>query len=230
MPLPLADGEVDVWLVPLAAGGDGGAPAEPSLSTEERWRARRFHHERDRRRFVAAHAGLRHVLARYVDRAPGALRFARGAWGKPSLDPPELEFNLAHSDDLAIVAVARARPVGVDIERVRPVPDLDRLARSFLSPREREELATVAGAARAGAFLRGWTRKEAVVKGTGVGLSLPLASFDVPLAEADAPVLVPRDGAPAERWTVCALDVPPGYVASLATPGARPALRYMGHA
>lgn len=228
MPLPLANGEVDVWLVPL--GADGDSPEAASLSTEERWRARRFHHERDRRRFVAAHAGVRAVLARYLDRPPAALRFARGAWGKPLLDPPEIEFSLAHSGELAIVAVARERPVGVDIERLRAVPDVERLARSFFSVRERDELAALEPARREGAFLRGWTRKEAVVKGTGVGLSLSLASFDVPLSAKEGSVLVPRDGARSERWSVRALDVPPGYVASLAVSGAPAPVRYRGSA
>jgi 4'-phosphopantetheinyl transferase len=121
-----------------------------------------------RRRFVAAHAALRLILGAYLDLAPDALAFALGEHGKPSLRQPldpdgaRLEFNLAHSGDLALVAVARDHPVGVDVERWSEVEHLE-LAERFFSRTERDALRALASVAEQldAGFFAAWTRKEA---------------------------------------------------------------------
>jgi 4'-phosphopantetheinyl transferase len=191
--------EVHVWIAALEAGG----PAA-ELSREERERASRLRFERDQRRFVAAHAFLRRVLAHYLECAPRAVSIGRGANGKPQLAAPgsSVRFNLAHSGEVAVCAVARDREVGVDVERVRPLRDLDALAGRVLSERE-QALFRASGGEEA--FFTAWTRKEAVLKARGEGLDREPATVDV-------------SGDP-EGWTVQAVDVGTGYVAAVAAEG-----------
>ena len=214
----LARDELHVWLLPLDR-----EPAEEALdalSRDERWRAGRFRFPRDRRRYVAAHLALRRTLASYVGVDPGTLRFERGEWGKPRLaggNGPQ--FSLSHSGDLAIVAITGSLTVGADLERLRPMPGCVDLARAYFAPAELEALTGVDEPARENAFWRLWTRKEALVKGAGLGLQLPLDTFEVPLEPDDAEVVLPGSGA----WGVRTVALPTGHVASVATPGRPPA-------
>lgn len=191
----LPAGEVHVWVARLGTDDDA------DLSTEERERAARLLFEGDRRRFVAAHVFLRRVLAQYLGCTPDAVPIAPGASGKPQLGS-SLRFNLAHSDDVAVCALALDREVGIDVERVRPVRDLDALARRVLSKRE---YAAFRASGDERAFLTAWTRKEAVLKARGEGLAREPAALD---ASVDV-----------EGWTVQAFDAAPGFVASVAAEG-----------
>ena len=218
---PLGAHDVHVWRVPL----DDEARVESYwslLSDEERKRATRFVRDVHRRRFIAAHGALRIILAGYVDAAPAALRFVSGEHGKPALrDPaghPPVEFNLSHSEDLALVAVARARPVGVDLERWSEVEHLE-VAERFFSPRERRALRALAHAPQLveAGFFAAWTRKEAYLKATGHGITRGLHHFDVALAPGEpARLLADRlDDQATARWAMFALDPAPGYSAAL---------------
>ena len=150
------------------------------LSHDERARARRFHFERDYVRFVARRAFARKVLADYVGVAPSEIRMRTSGHGKPELDPPcGVFFNASHSDGLAIIAVVSERLVGVDIERVRPLPDALEVADGFFSCGEIDLLRATPEDSRAEAFLTIWTRKESYVKAVGAGLSVPFDRFDV---------------------------------------------------
>ena len=137
---------------------------------------------RDRRRFVSCRAALRQILGSLLDAHPGSLQFRAGGQGKPELvsDGPggessdwrhPLRFNVSHSAELALIAVCRGRELGVDIERVRPMAEADRIVASFFSTAEQATFALIPDDARALAFVRGWTRKEAVLKGLGIGLA-----------------------------------------------------------
>jgi 4'-phosphopantetheinyl transferase len=183
-----AAGVVDLWVVPLArATLDGDAAL---LDAVEQERAARFVFERDHFRFVAAHAALRRILARYAHEAPAALRFALDDNGKPYLSAPrcaDFGWNLSHSGDLAVVAVA-AGAVGVDIECERPLPDLPALAQRCLTAAEADTLAACDESARVAAFLRVWTRKEACLKAIGAGLELEPHDFTTGLEAAERAV------------------------------------------
>ena len=218
---PLGAHDVHVWRVPL----DDDARADSYwslLSEEERRRASRFVRDVHRRRFVAAHGALRSILAAYVNAEPAALDFVSGEHGKPALRDvtgrPSVEFNLSHSDDLALVAVARARAVGVDLERWSEVEHLE-LAERFFSPGERDALRALAHAphlVEAG-FFAAWTRKEAYLKATGQGITRGLHHFDVALTPGEpARLLADRlDDAATARWSMIALEPAPGYSAAL---------------
>jgi 4'-phosphopantetheinyl transferase len=136
-------------------------------------------------------------------------------------DDAGLRFNLAHSDDLAVVALCRQREVGVDVEAIRPLRDEADLVRSCFSQREQEEYLSTLPAARNTAFFSGWTRKEAFIKGLGKGLSQPLDSFDVSLAS-DMPAQILRVENRSGRecgWCLASFTPAPGFIAAVVTQG-----------
>jgi len=102
----------------------------------EHERAARFHFARDRRHFVTGRSILRRILGHYLQHAPEDLAFAYGLRGKPMLPGTGLQFNLADSDGLALLAVTRGGAIGIDLERIRPVPNYDHLMKSFFSAAE----------------------------------------------------------------------------------------------
>ncbi|WP_236572712.1 4'-phosphopantetheinyl transferase family protein [Streptomyces sp. GS7] len=192
------------------------------LSPEERARADSFVFPRHRRQYVISHAFVRQVLSWYVPVRPRDLRFGTGPHGKPRLDRPAgapgLEFNLSHCAELALVGIAR-EAIGVDVEAVRHGHDATGVAHYF-HPAERRVLDGLPADRRSGAFHRGWTRKEAVVKAIGAGLTIPLDAFEVEL-DTDAPT-VPRARGPAfptgRSWHLTHLEPLPGYVGAVAVP------------
>jgi 4'-phosphopantetheinyl transferase len=194
---PLAPDEVRVWLIDLDGGlnlGDDGETAEPGpelalLAGDEQVRAARFIRARDRRRFVSCRAALRQILGGLLEASPGSLQFRAGGQGKPELVPEQsddeqndrrhpLRFNVSHSAELALIAVGRGRDLGVDIERVRPFAEADRIVASFFSTAEQAAFALISEDAKALVFVRGWTRKEAVLKGLGIGLAGLAAHYE----------------------------------------------------
>src|SRR5262249_50782825 len=146
---------IDLHVVELEATPDEVAAARGLLAPGERARADGFVFERHRRRFTVARAALRRILAADVGEAPEALVFVEGAHGKPPRPGAGLEFTLSPSDELALVAVTRGGPVGVDVERLRDVPDALAIAESHFAPAERAALAAAPDTTRA--FLNGWT-------------------------------------------------------------------------
>ena len=150
-----------------------------------------------------------------------ALPPARESGLAPHPEFSDLAFNLSHSDDLAVVAVATAAAVGVDIERIRPLADLDRLAASCLTARERGRLATIEPGRQPEAFLRAWTCKEAYAKAIGAGLSLPFEEVEVELGLNAPPRLleVRSDPTAPGRWELFDLALPAGFVGTLAVEG-----------
>jgi 4'-phosphopantetheinyl transferase len=213
--------EVHVVRFPLTAGGQM-EPMWRVLDEDERRRGRRFVREDDRRRFVVAHAVTRVVLSRYLREPAGFLRFDKNAHGKPSLAAPgqSLQFSLAHSGELALIAVSDGRAVGVDIESERPLEALD-LARRFFSQSEHETLRSLPPDEQLAAFYRCWTRKESFIKALGVGLSFPLSGFEVSLASDGGDFLRTCSAAPAEanRWRIESLPIDAGYAAALTAEG-----------
>ncbi len=232
--LDLTTDRVDVWRVRLSST----TPNEASLSAEERRRAARFHFDADRDRYIVAHASLRDILSRYLQCEPRELKFSTNEYGKPSLNrsndfsrgfrqttevvtTKDIEFNLSHSSDFALIAVTRGCKVGVDVEQIRADIELENLARRNFSPREVSELTALPPEQRTLGFFHCWTRKEAYIKAQGLGLSLPLDSFDVSLAPNEQVVLraTRPDANESARWSLHSLDVESNYAAALAVEG-----------
>jgi 4'-phosphopantetheinyl transferase len=220
-------GPAEVVYAFLPLGDEPCSLDEALLDDEERARSMRFVRPSDRCRFVLAHAALRLFLARCLDVHPAAVRYENGVNGKPRLGRglPSLEFNLSHSAGSGLVAVARDRPVGMDVEQVRDVPDALCIADTHFSPAERQVLRSLPAVERPNAFFRCWTRKEAMVKAIGEGLGRALGSFDVDLAPGSTSALTRFEGRSGNvtGWSLRDLTAPAGYAAAgavAATPGA----------
>lgn len=172
--------EAHVWRLSTAVDAASIERLQVDLSDDERRRVDRFHFEPDRRRAIVARASLRRLLGRCLNVAPNALVFENGPRGKPALGESQrrgLSFNLAHSHEMVLLAVAWGQEVGVDVEFVRPMVDAGAIVRSHFTPAEARMLETSAEGSES-AFFRLWTRKEAIMKGVGSGLAMPLNQFD----------------------------------------------------
>jgi 4'-phosphopantetheinyl transferase len=224
-PLTLPDDEVHLWRVDLGAVAGAEKRWRKILSPDEQVRAARFHFERDRQHFTATRALLRTLLATYVGAEPADLVFRYSEKEKPSLDPQAshdpVEFNVSHSGTAALLAFARGRALGVDIEIIREDFDPAALAHRFFSKHEQSQLAALDPSEKYSGFFRCWTRKEAYIKAVGTGLSLPLDQFDVSLRPADEHALVTTrpEAAEAAEWSLREVPVLDGYVGALCVRG-----------
>jgi len=211
--------ELHLWRIDLAAAAANLDALGQTLSPDERARAGRLIAPLARARFVAGRGALRAALARYVGEEAAALRFRYGPTGKPRLDGPRgdlISFNLAHSHDLALLAVSSRARVGVDVELVGDA-DHAAIAAGFFAPDERHALAALPLAQRREAFYRCWVCKEAFVKARGDGLSLALDRFAVSVTPGVPAALQRVDGDPDEvgRWQLIELAPAEGFVAAL---------------
>lgn len=221
----LVENEVHVWRASLEAPLSTVYGLQSILSEEEVRRAMQFRFEKDRRHWIVAHGILRRLLGQYLYIDPHEVRFMTNAYGKPfTVYPPHgsrLQFNLSHSADLALFAVAYDRHVGVDIEYMRADVDCEALAQYHFSANECAALSTLPAAARQEAFFHCWSRKEAYIKARGEGLSIPLGEFDVSLAPGEpAALLESRENPQATaQWSLRALAPGGRYAGAVAVEG-----------
>ena len=231
--LAIATNEVDIWQIDLAGTGEGIRQCRRLLSSDEVQRADRFYFDRDRVRFTVARAAMREILGYYAGLAPQHLRFSYGSKGKPELSgglqESRIRFNLAHSLELALLAVTHGLTVGVDIERVKSDFVTDDIAEHSFSASELQALRSLPTGQRIEAFFSCWTRKEAYIKALGEGLSLPLDSFAVAFVPGIRAELLHVKANPAEveRWSMYDIAVKEGYKAALVVEGKGHLLRRM---
>lgn len=227
--LRLPPQEVHIWGVQLDI--QTRHDFERCLSGDEVDRANRFHRFHDRRRYAVTRSFLRVILSRYVDIPPRNLRFTYGPFGKPALsDSPaatyhDIRFNVAHSGPYAIFAVANGREIGIDLEEVARLGDIDHLAERFFSRSEVNQLRLSPPDTQLQSFFRCWTRKEAYVKARGSGLSHPLETFDV----LGRKPWVHDHREPNGCWWICDLPAPSGYAAALVVQDAPQDIRICLH-
>jgi 4'-phosphopantetheinyl transferase len=218
--LLISGAEVHVWRVPLDSPGAVLQPLATTLSFEERARAEKFFFDRDRNAYITARGVLRQLLARYLGRPPSGLRFGYEARGKPFLANPSrdqpLNFNVAHSRNIALLAFSAGLSVGVDVEFIRTDIASEEIAERYFAPQEVAELRALPPEQRPTAFFLGWTRKESYVKALGDGLQIALASFCVSLTPAQPATLESADSA---CWTLRNLSPGPGYAGALVAEG-----------
>ncbi len=213
---PPLTSRVDIHAVPLSERGR--ADDRALLSADERERAGRFRFGRDRDRFVSGRAALRRLLGDRLGVAPADIEIAYGAAGKPYVAGASVQFNVSHSDDVALIAIADGvRALGVDVEVPRPGFGGVDIARQFFAPGEVARLLAQPAEERDDAFLRCWTRKEALLKAHGGGLSLPLHDFEVSLEPSGpAAILEPGPALRGGSWQL--------YDVSAAVPGSHAAV------
>jgi 4'-phosphopantetheinyl transferase len=216
--------ELHVWKVSLEIPERQLEQLRSVLCAEEISRSERFHFENDRRHFIAARGFLRVTVADYIGTTPSVVRFSYNEFGKPDLDGtgamPDFKFNLSHSGGLALIAVAIARDVGVDIERIDESVSAGEVAEHFFSPAEIATLAALPPSQRIPGFFNCWTRKEAYIKARGMGLSIALDSFDVSLTPGASRDLIKTETpSGALVWKIEKLEVDQGFAAALAATG-----------
>ena len=208
---------IHVWTIPLDEDADTVASLLNVLSGEERVRAARFRTTQLRVRFVVAHGALRTILSGYLGVAPAAVRFETTEMGRPYVPGASFDFNLSHSDALAVVAVSVAGHVGVDVERLRRVDDEDAVVRRFFAPGEVRQYEAVRPQERTSAFYSTWTRKEAFVKALGTGLQRELSSFEVDVSpQAVCPRIRLDDDDGRSSWNLRSFSPRSHYIAAVA--------------
>lgn len=202
------------------------------LSDDEKRRTERFRGERLQRRFAAGRALLRQILGDLLNLAPDQVIFHYSPLGKPTLAhaahrADKLHFNVSHCEERVVIAATLAAPIGVDVEKFRPLSDESELAIRFFEPGEIAEYFSLPAALRNQGFFNAWTRKEAILKARGDGLSTPLDSFRVSLdprapCEIRAFTSLPES---ASKWSLISLSPTPDSVAAIAIRTPNPRLR-----
>ena len=208
-------GTVHLWCIMLDPSVEASTALGTTLGSDERRRASAIRLERGRRDWVMTRGALRDVLARYVGVAPVELRFSTGRFGKPALHDQiglRLQFNVSHTNGLALVAVTAETAVGVDVEYVRNDVGVDAAAARWLTARERRWVESGLHEERSARSLTLWTRKEAYAKASGCGLGADLPSIDL----LDMPL----------GWTAWTLVPLPGYVATVVVVGTATRVRW----
>ncbi|MUL38597.1 4'-phosphopantetheinyl transferase family protein [Gloeocapsopsis dulcis] len=221
--ITLSSNAVHVWRVTLDVHATIVHSLFATLCATEKQRAERFYLQLHRDRFIVGRGVLRQILASYLQIHPSEINFSYNSYGKPSLvvaDAEPLRFNLSHSQELALIAVTQSYDIGVDLESVRSDFPCQQIAERFFSPTEVAVLRSLPPDLQTTAFFTCWTRKEAFIKATGKGLSLPLDTFDVSLIPGEPAKLLYTawDESEAQRWALQEIIPGFGYVGAIALP------------
>ena len=222
--LVLSKDVVHIWRADLNLPESQIRSLAKTLAPDEHNRANRFYFERDRKHFIAGRGILRSILGRYLNLEPAQLEFSYGSRGKPALANlgmgETLSFNLSHSHELAIYAIAHTSLVGIDLEHIRPMDKVEQLVKRFFSAREYAVICSLSDDQKQEAFFQAWTCKEAYLKAIGDGLP-GLDGVEVSLTPGEPAALlsIQGDEEAASRWSVYQLTPSPGYMAALAVEG-----------
>ena len=227
--MSLSPPEVHIWRAWLDEERTPQANFKEILSPDEIKVANNFFFERDRKRYITSRGTLRHVLSRYLSTDPQAISFVRGPYGKPSLEhhPQHIEFNLSHSQEIALFAFTVRNRIGIDVECILPLDDFEQIAEFFLSPTEREALGQLPEEIRLKGFYAAWTRKEAFTKALGVGLGNAWDKFEVSVSPTEGPVIkkISKSITDSTSWQLLQVEPAPGYLATLAVENGEVSLR-----
>ena len=228
-PIALRTGEIDLWRVDLDRD-----PAEIDslfelLSDDEGDRANKYVFAGDRTHFIVGRATLRKIIGGYLGTSPEEIAFSVRHYGKPYLSgvDRDLRFNVSHSKGIAVIAVTLNREVGVDIEFVDPEFDVFSVAPSVFSPVEVSRLSSMAPHLQTAAFFVGWTRKEALLKAMGDGLS----SSDelqtaISLNSEENVAIDLRENGKMTHWSITSFEVHDNFKAALVVDGKMGNIRY----
>ena len=211
-----------MWATTLSVAADVLEKFSTTLSPDEKERANKFKFEKHRHRYLAGRGALRTILAQYLDARAADLRFDYLTNGKPAFAQAfaraGIHFNLAHTEDLALIAVTRIGRLGVDVECVRPVKNVDELVARFFSERENKLFQNVPNAQKPSAFFNLWTRKEAMLKATGEGITRSLSLVEVSFLPGEPAKLlaIAGDAKAGARWKMWELTPAVGFTGAVA--------------
>lgn len=170
--------EVHLYFISLDLSTDRLEKLASFLSEDEIIRANRYHFPAHKRRFLAARGFLREILGSYLAISPEKVEFVYGKRGKPSVNS-QLQFNLSHSEEMAVCGLTLTSRIGVDLEKMRGMKDLNSLTKRFFCAREHELIEK--SAEKEKLFFQLWTAKEAYLKAVGTGISGGLDRVEVGL-------------------------------------------------
>lgn len=222
---PLPDSDIHVWCASLNVSSQDLSYYSSLLSEDEVARTGRFYFEKDRDRFIVGRGLLRILLGGYLNQEPAQIEFVYGPHGKPDLKSApgksSLEFNLSHSKDLALYAFAWHRKVGIDIEYMIPMADMDDFAEKFFTPHETALINSLAGKQKEETFFKTWTCKEAFLKANGFGLTVPINQVELTLEPEETVRLISvgSDKEQSAHWRLEMFNPFPGYQSALAVKG-----------
>ena len=218
--LTLGQDALAIWYGKLDVGADILESYAYVLCADEKARADRFRFEKDRSHFVITRGVLRYLLGAYTNKRPEEIAFEYGQKGKPELknNATLVRFNVSHSHGMSMWAFAVNRAVGVDVEYVKRMVDIDAVGKRFFSDNEWRDLRDLPEDQRRQNFFRCWTRKEAFVKALGDGLTFSLKAFDVTVGEVAQLKRIDGEHDP-QKWTLQTFDPAPDYVGALAFEG-----------
>lgn len=222
---PLLDSDLHIWCASLSVSLQDLSYYLNLLSQDEVEHAKRFVFEKDYNHFIAARGFLRTILGNYLQLEPAQIEFVYGPYGKPALQPgitnKALEFNLSHSKDLAVYAFNWDHKLGVDVEYVQPMPNMDSFAELYFSPRETAFISALSAEEKELAFFKLWTSKEAFLKANGSGLTEPLNEVEVSLETWKSFALNAshHNNPKTEQWHLEMFNPVPGYQAALVFAG-----------
>lgn len=228
--------DVHIWTASLPVPHEIADSCHGLLAPDERERAGRMLARTASELFVVGRGALRALIGRYIAAPAAEVQFSYSAFGRPWVagadSRPALQFSVSHSGTRIVLAFARVARVGIDIERVRTDADCDAIAARFFAPAERATLSSLAPADRIEAFFTCWTRKEAVLKAVGLGISGGLGRLEVACLPGDGAHVVRSDLAEVDpaRWSLVDLECPAGYRSALAVSLAEPRISRLGDA
>jgi 4'-phosphopantetheinyl transferase len=233
IPPSLLPGEAHVWAVPMAANEPFLERVGAAISPDEQARASAFRIEDARRRFLITRGALRLLLGHYLCVPPEDLKFDFEVYTKPRLAPGhrasvDMRYNVSHSGDLALVAVTTGCEIGVDIEQLRAVKQMEEIAQRYFHRLEVDAVLATRVKDRPAAFFRCWTAKEALLKAIGSGITATLDAFEVPLDEAFEGWVdlsrIRQDQTHSQCWLE-RLSPVPKYIAAIAFVGSHRSVR-----
>jgi len=222
---PLLDSDIHIWCASLNVSSQDQLYYRSILSEDEVGRAMRFVFKKDRDHYIAGRGLLRCLIGGYLDLEPSQLEFVYGPHGKPALKSgltnKVLEFNVSHSKDRALYAFNWNRRVGVDIEYLIPMADMDDFAERFFTPHESAWINALSGTQKEDAFFKTWTCKEAFLKANGSGLTVPINQVEISLETEGTVELISigDDKEQPSHWRLEMFNPFPGYQAALAIEG-----------
>ncbi len=215
--------EVHIWCIQIDMPFHITTSFNKILSNGEKYTAKRFRSEGDRRRYIVSHGALRKILGKYLQTDPQIIQYIYSPFGKPLLpsdiNGKQLYFNLSHSDEYALCAVTLNQPIGIDLENIHPAPDIEAMARHFFSFKENEMIFTHPPDQRLQFFYNLWTLKEAYLKATGKGIR-NLNNIEISLSQNGLPSVIDKENKSAsDDWTILQLKPAAGYAAGLVVEG-----------
>lgn len=220
--LSLSNKEIHIWRAKLDLSENFIQKLRETLSIDEKLRAKQFRFDKDRNHFITARGILRNILGKYLNVEPSRFEFRYGNNGKPALSKTFgngiIHFNLSHSEGLAIYVFTRDQEIGVDLENIGKLENIEKIVESFFSRREKADFCTLPQSSKNAAFINYWTIKEAYLKAIGTGLSYSMNKFDVSIVPGKPARLLKIDGdsKKASQWSIYMLKPATGYVAAIA--------------